>query len=338
MRALVLFFILSSTYALAAPPSATIRSSVKNESGSTGLTNTNSSSSATMVTSLDADSGSYLNGASLRFGVDRSKSDYRRYVLTDRAGTQSDLSQQFSAAEHTLRLGSSLYLKQTSLALDAAKTAGPTPFPGGSLTGTLSQEFLTSGSKLAITVLHSDHQSPSSYYIDPDTFSTKLRPKRLLENRGQFSVEQILSEKTKLRLAVFLADKPESRPLERGGEFGLAHALGDSSALVGTLGLAREKKSDLLPDDRGYLGASWADLEFRLQPTYHIDLSAKIGTILETETARGRLPQHKVGTDTLGLSGKYRGSFGEAGLTALGARSNTGYQALSFGGTFTCTL
>lgn len=342
MRSLIvispLMMLSFSLVAGAAAPSAAFRTSAKSEKGSTGLVDTNANASIGLVSSVDLQSGTYFRNLDFRVGFERTKADYNRYLLTDRLGNQTELAKSFDRPEHAVRIGASAFLGQTTLLLDGSKTMGQSPFRGYAGTFGLNHELLGSGTKFLFTLSRSDYAAPASYYIDPDNFATRKRPERNLENRASVGAEQIFSETTKARIKVFAADKTNARPLQRGAEIGLAKAVSDSASLIGTLGLAREKRSDPLLDDRGFFGANWAQIEFRLQPSYRWEFAAKLGTILETESARGRLPKRRVGTDSLGLSAKTQWKFGEISANALGALSNTGYSAYTFGGNFTWYL
>ena len=331
MCALIFVFLFSSI-SFAASPTAVFHNSVKTESGSTGLTSTNSNSTSTITNSIDFNSGSKFSHFEVHGGFDRLKADYSRYIITDRQGNEPELSSQFNQSEFTGRVGTSVFFGRDTIVIDGSKTIGASPFSGFSAGIQATHDFFLSGTKISLNANHADHKTPFSYYKDPENFSPRVLPTRNLENKFIASTEQIMTESLKMKLSIFVTDKPDTRPLQRGGEVSVADAITESSALIGTIGMAREKKSDPLRDDRGYFDANWLQVEYRYFPNFRWEFSSKIGTIFETETARGRLPRQKVGTDSLGLAAKSHWKFGDIGMSALAAKSNTGYRSFSLGG------
>lgn len=337
MRALI-FLLAVSGPAWAEAPSARFTSGWKSEAGSTGLSTANAEASSTLTNSVDVSSGSKIRNFTLRLGLDRASRDYGRYLITDSQGGSAPLSRTFSAPEYLFRPGLDLYAGNYLLGLDAAKTLGSTPFPGDSLKVRGNFEERALGAKLFAAYARSDLRAPASYFVDPDSFASRLRPTRLLTHRGSLGWEQVLGERWKGRLEGFAGFRPGSRPSHRGLSAGLAYALTDRLALFTKVGGAREVRGSTLYEDRGYFDAYWAKAELRFEPSYRWSLGASAGTVLETETARGRVARQKVGTDSLGLNASLLGSFWQLGMNALGQFSNTGYHSLGLGGNFTWQL
>lgn len=332
MRTLVFLFLPLSVFG--APPTSKFSASYKAESGSTGLGDSNASRSTTKITSVDLSTGSIYPKGQVRVGLDSTNADYSRYLTTDRAGTSTPLSRNFQGTEYNLRGGVDAYSKAGSVSVEGAKTMGPTPFPGFFAKSNYSYDVYGWGSRFSASYLRSIKKLPASYFVDPDSLQPKLRPSTTIEKRAEVSWEQILSEIAKSRLNFYLSQKPASRPTLRGAEISLALALKEDQALVGKFGGSKETRNAPLFDDRGYFSAAWAQLEWRFQPSYRWNFAFQMGTILEMETARGRIPYRKVGTDSMGAEVRHVESRWEIGFHAVGSSANTGYKSLQSSGEF----
>jgi hypothetical protein len=324
-------FLLVGGFAFAEAPSAKISTSLSSESGDAGLTTQSSASATSTTVSVDASTGSYFRKSTVRLGYDQINPDYGRYLLTDRSGNITPLSNTYSATESVARAAVDYYIKDVTLSIDGAQTASTTPFTGYTAKFTAAYTNYLLGAKYAVAVSRADHDLPLSYFVNPDTFQTELRPSRNLEDRVALSWEQILNEKSKTKLEIFSAERPESRPPCMGGEASIGYALTDYSALLGKIGIAHESRGAILYDDRGYFDATWAQIEYRIEPSYRWTLSAIFDTILESETARGIYPDQSIGTDSIAIQARTRGKGWELGLKTLGSLANTGYESLQFG-------
>ena len=337
MRSLIGILILSVNvlvggFALAEPPSSRFTSVFKTETGTTGLASSDVSMISTRTSSVDLDSGSWLSTAQFRCGFDRVDPDYSRYLITEKNGTVHALSTQYRGSESVLRAGVDIYLKDYSFSFEGSNTQSAAPFPGSNAKLSVAFESPVYGSKYSVGFARQDHRTPLSFFVDPDTFQTRLRPERSLENRLSAAVEQILSEDAKLKAEIFAADRPESRPSTQGLDLSSAVAVNSRSSVVLKVGGAHETRSASLLDERGYLDATWGQAEYRLEPSYRWSISGVVGTILETESARGRFSFQKVGTDSIGFETRTRGRAWEFGVKALGSFANTGYQSIEFSG------
>jgi len=332
MRTLALLIVfVFSLAAHAEAPSAKISTSVSAESGDAGLTTESSTSASTITVSVDASTGTHFHTVTYRLGYDEITPDYSRYLVTDRSGNVTSLSDQYSTPESVARAGVDYYVKDFSFSIDGSQTASDTPFPGYMGKFTSAYTNYAAGAKYSLQFSRSDHELPLSYFVNPDTFQTELRPSRNLEDRESAAWEQILSERAKAKLEGFTAQRPESRPPYVGAEGSIGFALTDTTALLGKIGIAHEIRGTILYDDRGYFDASWAQLEYRIEPSYRWSVSTLFDTILESETPRGYFPEQKIGTDTLAVQARTRGKNWELGVKALGSLANTGYQDFQLG-------
>jgi len=314
-------------------PSFRMTTNVHDESGTAGLiTTTSPSSSSTLTTSLDGTSGSLTRNLSVRFGLDHINPDYSRYLILDRSGSATPLANSFNAPENVGRFGVDFTAQRLTLSVDGAQTISETPFPGGSVGLMGTYDSYEKGARYSLNLTRSDYSAPLSYFDAPETFQTLPRPTRLLEDRLTVAWEQVLTEMLKSRIETFVADHPQNQPSVVGGEAALAFALDGKSALIGKLGSAHQLQNTQIFDDRGYLDATWMQIEYRLEPAFRWALSAGAGTVYETESARGRFPYQRIGTDTLSIGARTREKMFEIGITALGAFSNTGYQSIQVGG------
>lgn len=340
MRTLMLSFAVFSSpcVALAAAPQAKISTQVKSERGATGASTAGVASASTVTMSTDLNSGSALGALALRAGYDRIQPARERTLLTDRQGNVRPLSELYNGPEHSARAGLDVNLPGASISLDGSQTMGRTAYPGHTAALQSSFDRYETGTRVLAGLSRSDFASPRSYFVDPDTFRTRERPGRLLEEQAELGVEQILSERMKGRVQVSYARRPDRRPPKRGLEGSVAWAFHDDKSLVATVGSARELRSSALHDDRGYLDATWFQAEVRWEPAYAWRVFGRVGTIFETESPRGRLARQRVGTDSLGAEVRRAGGRIEFGVSSLAAFSNNGYRALQIGGNLTWLL
>ncbi len=335
MRPLILgtmIFAALGSFAQGAAPSLRLGTSVSSERGSTGASTEGVAEASTLTTRTDLNSGSALGAVSLRMGYDRLQPAYERVVLTDRQGISRPLSALHSGPENSLRGGLDLTLPAFTISLDGSHTVGRSAYPGHSASLKGAYDRYATGTRYLAEVSRSDFSSPSSFFVDPDTFRTRERPGRLLESQAKLGVEQVLSERLRTRIQALYALRPDRAPPKAGLEASLAWAFHDDKAIVTTLGSNRELRSGAFYSDRGYLDATWLQAELRWEPSYAWRVYGRVGTLLETESPRGRLALQRVGTDSLGLElRRTAGSF-ELGLNSLAAFSNSGYRNLLLGG------
>ncbi len=325
-------------FALGAPPSLKVASSYKSEKGSTGASTNGIVEAGSLSNSSDISSGSALGALTLRMGYDRQEPAYDRILITDRQGNTEPLSRIHPGPESSVRGGLDLAFPATSLSLDYSRTLGASAYPGQSFGVKSSFDQYSTGTRYLLEAARSDFSGPRAYFVDPDTFRTHERPSRLLENQLKAGVEQVLAERLRLRLMGNFANRPDRRPSKAGAETSLSWAFHDNKSLVATLGTARELRASQLFDERGYLDATWLQTELRWEPSYSWSFYGRLGTMLETETARGRLARQRVGTDMVGLEARRAGGKVEFGLNSFAAFSNTGYRNLQLGGNLTWLL
>lgn len=340
MRALSLSLAILAVPAVSygAGPSLKVASQVRSESGTTGASTNGIATASSVTTTTDLSSGSALGPLAVRMGYDRLQPAYDRILITDRQGTTRALSAQFNGPEQTIRAGADLTFPAFNFSIDGTRTVGESAFPGHSASISATHDRYSTGTRFLAAFSRSDFASPRSYFIDPDTFRTRERPSRLLESQVKLGVEQALSERLRGRIQAIYALRPDRRPAKTAFETSFAWAFQDDKAALISLGTARESRGSALFDDRGFLSAYWLQTEIRWEPTYSWRLYGRLGTLLETETARGRLPRQRVGTDSVGLEARRTGGRLELGLSSLAAFSNTGYRNLQFGGNLTWLL
>ena len=335
MRPLIVLLIFFSRLVLAESPSARVTTSILSESGSTGISTARVASATMNRLSVDASTGSLYSFSTFRLGFDRINPDYSRYLITEKNGKITELSKSYFGTEFVARSGVDLFFKKLSFSLDGSTTTGRTPFPGSMAKVSSSFEEYLTGSKYSIEISRSDYLIPESYYIDPDNFQSKRMPTRNLVNRLVVSWEQIMSERTKAKVEIFGVSRPKNRPPFGGAEASLGWANTIYSSIIGKLGIAHEQRSSPLFDNAGYFDGTWAQIEYRLEPSYNWSLSGILGTILERESPRGIVLNQKIGTDSVEFLARTRGKSWEIGIKGLGSFSNTGYQSFQFGGDFT---
>jgi|GEM_PF-3705377 len=341
MRALILgilILVAPGQFAQGAAPSLKVSTVVKSERGSTGYSTAGVANASTLTTSTDLGSGSALGVLGLRMGYDRLQPAYERVIITDRQGNARALSALHPGPENSVRGGLDVTLPALTVSLDGSHTVGNSAYPGHSAALKGAFDRYATGTRYTAELSRSDFSSPSSFFVDPDTFRTRERPGRLLESQVKIGVEQVLSESVRSRLQALYAVRPERAPPKAGFEASLAWAFHDDKAIVTTLGSARERRAGALYSDRGYLDATWLQAELRWEPSYAWRVYGRVGTLLETESARGRIARQRVGTDSLGLELRRTGGPFELGLSSLAAFSNTGYRNLQVGGNFVWLL
>ena len=335
MRALIFF--LSPCLALAAPGQITTK---VGSSSSTGTANVDFlgrvENTDSFTTTVSVKSPSFINNNfSLRMAATRAKNDYSNYILRDRFGRETFLSESFSSSENNLEAGLDFARGPHLAAITHSRSVGATPFPYHSNNISYSISPWNGSTQFGLGFSSSRQEQPANFYIDPRDFRNRVRPRSLTSQREDLFYEQTITEKLKSRATIFRGNRFEDRPTHFGGELRLAYALLDNLALRLDSGLLRERRNETLRDDRGYFSARWAELQAGYEPFLDLIFTIAIGTTIEHEDRPWDKVRRQVGSDSLGLKTSYRQANWLASLSANATRTNTSYRNRALSGDFT---
>lgn len=329
------FVILASMAAHAEAPSSKLSYAYKNESGTTGIDSAQGAgNSETNSMRVDFSTGSRLGRMRARANLERVNSDYSRTILTNREGATTVLADLFRRPEQNAGLGVDMLLPALTLTLEGTSSISETPFPTKSARFGMDKMLVSMGARVSASISAYEQEQPVNYYVDPDSLQPTARTTRVLEQRADLRYEQILGVRWKARSQFAFAKRPRDRPNRYSVEERLAYALGDESAVHITVGGATESRAQALQDDRGYFNAVWWQAEIRRDFINGFNLSGAFGTVVETESARGRIPRQTVGTDVVAISANYHKGRIDFGLNSQLQFSNTNYRNYQLGGNF----
>jgi hypothetical protein len=176
----------------------------------------------------------------------------------------------------------------------------PSPFRQRGGTFLYGHKLNQSLSKIYISGLYFTQQMPFNSYIDHQ-FQEQVRARKVIGQQLELGVEQILSEKNKIKLNTFLGEKKNERPPHWGvgGEY--AHGLRDDLFAKAKMSYIKERKDQKLLDERGYFDYLRTGFSLTYEPVFDLLLSGSYSFLRERESDPRLDSAIQVGSDTFGL-------------------------------------
>lgn len=270
-----------------------------------------------------------------RGAVTTTKNDYSTILLRDRYGTQTRLSDKFDQLETSAEVGADLTIKSHSASVGHSRMLSDSPYSFHAWNAGYNYGFFGGTTIVGVNYTSARQEQPLTYFIDPREFRNRLRPESLTSQRFELFGEQVLTERWKIHVRVFQGARFEDRPKHWGGELRNAYALSDRWYLRLDTGALRERKSELLKDERGRYSVYWAELQVVFEPVYDLLLTAALGTTVEHEDVDWENVRRQIGSDNFSLRASYRGTHWNAALSGTATISNTNYRSRGIQGEFT---
>lgn len=289
LNSTVLAIALSSLTVYAAPgafESSFSRSSIK---GSIDVSHLNSSElTASSATNLSLRSPTLYRFFTLQLDASLNKNDYTTYLVGDRSGTETPLSDAFDSAEYSAGATLTFQKGADSLVAGYSRSLGESPFTYTSFNFGYDRSLFYATSKVGLAYFSQATAQPGSFFINRE-FQNVARPLQLNARRFEFRFEQIFTSWYKARARVFRGERPEDRPHHFGGELRQAIAPFDNLFLQLHTGYQREAVSTALKNERGRFTVTWGELQIRYQPIYDLTLTLSGGISLEKNTSLQKL-------------------------------------------------
>ena len=337
MRSLILL-IFSSTL-MAAPASFQVNSNVTSSSGTTLINPDRTEDLANRTFSVLGNTGDTLGQLSFNIGATNRKVDYTNYTVRAADGSTTSLGDRFNKSETLFSLGTSYNIGLVVISVDGQSMVSDSPFKENNFNSGISFSNYSTGSNLNFNWFHRQSKRPVSYINNPDNFKSVRLSDRLTQNEFSLEYEQILSERVKIKIKPSYSLETMDRPASYGGEFFAGLAIFDEVAVLGNLSAYQEVDSGESPTiGTGFYSLRSGGLGVSVEPAYNLFLKAIYNITYEDETARGRNPSQKIGTDSYLLKSLYRLKKMEFNLSTQVDRSNTGYKSESISGGLTWNL
>lgn len=186
-----------------------------------------------------------------------------------------------------------------SASLSGTLNETPYKFVGGGLA--LSHSLYAQTTFLNAAVNLARDNSPASVFITPGVFFPTRNPTTVDATEFTAGAEQILGERWKASLDLNTGRKLQSRPRYFGAKAKVAVALAGKTFLQGNFQYARDRRSDALKSELGYMAKTQGEALLTIEPIYDLLLSASYGLVQESvdDPRSGKILRaraHQIGT------------------------------------------
>lgn len=264
--------------------------------------------------------------------------DYSSVLVRNKAGIEAPLSTQVgSRSEFVMDLGADWAKGANSASLGWRGNVNGSPFFSNLFRGAYSRSFFSQATSVGLQGSYLSQRQPESYFVDRD-FQTKARPQSVNAYEIAFLLDQILSEKWKMRNRVGISQRIEERPRNYFLSSRHAYALTDRLFADLQLTYADELRSETLKNERGYFRAYGARVGLSAEIFYDLVVSASYGILFERERDPRIEREVEVASDQYGLGVIYSFSQVEFEARAGYVVSNTNIRNLSLSGGATWRL
>jgi hypothetical protein len=246
----------------------------------------------------------------LSAGLVVSQPDYRSVTLTRKDFTTVPLSSLVPAqSEITGDLGVNYSINDTTFGISGGSSLVNAPYMNQSLGLSLLQGL---NDRTTLLSLNGDlvfSRQPQDYFRDLD-FRAVARPTFVHYNSVSGGVEQILTERWKVKATLTTAKREEERPRNFSGLIGTRVAL--TERLTAGLDFYHlfENEADVLRDPRGYLKITSGTLQLTWEIFYDLHVTGSYSLAVENESDPRRDFDAARGSDQFGLGVSYAARFG----------------------------
>lgn len=237
--------------------------------------------------------GSYQVG----LGYQVNRLDLSTRNLIDKNGQQTSLSRFDSGIRKVLQPKFEAQWGSEFLSISAQEDVGPSLLTQ-SRRNLVYQHQAFGGATMYFFGLGSFKQDlPESYYTDPQSLQKKQRVTRVNGQELNLGLEQILTEKWKIKSDLRRVEQVSYRPTSHTLSVASLWALSSRWTLRNDIGIARDERSQSLADDRGYFSAEYLDNQISFEWKLDSFLNMAWQTAHETEEDPRRNIKNQIGTD-----------------------------------------
>ncbi len=331
MRALMIFLCIT---ALRAEPGklSLDYTSASQKGQTTSLVTDQASEIDATSTNLKYSSGLLKNAYRLRLDFTQAKQDLSDYLIRDKNGSTTALSESFDGSYSSFNLGQDIVYKDFSLGFDYGQTLTATPLKMSQWGVTLGYQNYAYGMNFTYNLNYKKSSRPLSYISSPETFLGEELATQTDKVDHTLNYDQLLNEYMKTSLSLKESQIRQDRPKNYGARAQLYLAptldLGLSLAYEKTV----EQKTFLPKDGTGFYQLDSYEVGIAYEFFYRYLVTLNYALVIEEESARGNTPERTIGTDALSLKAEMDYKQFLPYLRAAYEKSNSGRVAQNFAG------
>lgn len=236
-----------------------------------------------------------------------------KILITNRRGVErpySDLSGDRDSVK--LGLDISRAIGQAQVHVTGSSTLGADAFASRSFGFGAQWNSFEYGLRAELEFQRTIAERPETAYLRG--YRTEFRPPKTTSDITTLALEQLILERTKVRLEAIALDNRTERPLALGARGRVAHALTDSIFVEGSARYLRELRNEELKNDRGYFDLRDFSIGASYEPILDLVFESEVGVQYEFEKDRPVGGDQELETRMAGLGVKWSRSQPEVNL------------------------